>query len=148
MKTSRRLFTLSLFLIPVLTFASDSIDCEDLKYIGANKLSILVGIQDTNPAYRACLSTTKFAQAFGDLDAEYPAKAMSDDSFRAQSSELRENREELGYQEAVRYSNVTARAFERSGRTEEQVSGLGLSFGSLSKPISTAPGYKTISGSE
>ena len=148
MTTNLRLFAMGVLLIPVLTSASDPINCDDLKYVGANRLFILLGIQDANPAYQACVSTIKFTQASKDLDTAYSATEITDDSFRAQSTELNQNREELGYEEVMQYSNITARPFERSGNTQEKGSSSTLSFGSLGKPISTIPGYTTLPGDE
>ena len=148
MTTNRRLFALGVLLIPVLTSASDPVNCDDIKYVGANKLFILLRIQDANPAYQACVSTMKFTQASKDLDTAYSATAITDDNFRAQSRELNQNRKELGYEEVVRYSNITIRAFKHSGGTEKKGSGSILSFGSLHKPVSTASGYTTITAGE
>lgn len=148
MTTNRKLLALGLLLIPVLTSASDSVNCDDLKYIGANRLSVLIGIQNANPAYRACVSTSKFTQASRDLDTAYSANTITDNNYRVQLKELNQNREELGYEEAIQYSNITARAFKRSEHTPNKARGSALSFGSLSTPIRTAPGYTILSGKD
>lgn len=143
---NRRALALGLLLVPVLTPASDPANCDDLKYVGTNKLGVLVGIQDANPAYRACVLTTKFNRASKDLDDAYRTTAITDDDFRAQVRELNRSRGELGYEKVTTYSNITTRAFKSVGSTQNKSSGSSLSFGYLSKPISTAPGYMTISG--
>lgn len=143
-----KFFTLTVLLSPSFSFASNSTECDDLKYIGTSKLSVLIGVQDVSPAYKACISETKFSQESTDLDAEYPAKSMADEKFRQKFSDIDGTHGGLRDRGTFNYAIITDASYQKFKTLKDKNSGSGLSFGHLSNPISTAPGYETLSGGE